>query len=165
MRQATFILGLLIGSLAYGQESYADYGKHVYELVLNGSNELYDQFVDLNDYTAYIDRLEKLPEHLKEEIKRDATKSYTDVRKDYSLECSRILDLYKNARQEGTTFKYSATEYAASKNFPDIGFLTVYYIVNIPGFEEPEEDALRFECIKTVNGWRILDGFFDANDL
>ena len=147
------------------QNTYADYGRYVYDLVLSGNRELVYEFVDLNEYTAYIDRLDKLPEEIKEEIKFDATRSYTDVRKGFEEECIRILDLYTNSVKSGATFEYSVTEFEPGKNFPDIGFITCYYIVNLPDAEEPEEDAIRFECILTKNGWRILDGFFNATNL
>lgn len=147
------------------QNNFDKYGKYIYELVLSGNRELVYEFVDLNEYTSYIDRLEKLPTEIKEEIKFDATRSYTEVRKGFESECYRILDLYQNSQKNGTTFKYSVTEFKASKNFPDIGFITCYYIVNLPDGEEPEEDAIRFECIYTTNGWRILDGFFNDPNL
>ncbi len=158
------ILFWCASEFATAQSGYANYGKKIYTMIIENNNELLDEFIDLQDYTAYIDRLDKLPPAEKEEIKRDASRSYTDVLKDYEVECTRILKLYTNSHNEGITFTYSTTEFEPSRNFPNIGIITFYYIVDIPGFEEPEEDGLRFECIKTSNGWRILDGFFDLTN-
>lgn len=145
-------------------DDYKAYGAYIFDLVLYGSNQLQDEFIDLTEYTAYIDRLNNLPEHIREEIKYDATRSYNEVRLDYEAECARIIQLYKQSAATGATFRFDMCEFEPSKNFPNIGFITCYYTVNLPDEEEPEGDALRFECINTPNGWRILDGFFDATN-
>lgn len=145
-------------------DDFKAYGAYIFDLVLYGSYQLQDEFVDLTEYTAYIDRLNNLPEHIREEIKYDATRGYNDVRLDYEAECARIIALYKASAASGATFKLDMCEFEPSKNFPNIGFITCYYTVNLPDEEEPEGDALRFECINTPNGWRILDGFFDATN-
>jgi CRISPR/Cas system CMR-associated protein Cmr5 small subunit len=150
-------------SAAVAQSNYASYGKKIYSMIIENNKNLMDEFIDLRDYTAYIDRLEKLPAEEKEAIKWDASRSYADVLKDYEVECTRILNLYAQSKREGITFTFSTAEFKPNKNFPNIGILTFYYMIDIPGFEEPEEDGLRFECIKTSSGWRILDGFFELN--
>ena len=123
------------------------------------------EFVDLNQYTAYIDRLEKLPEEEKEMIKADASRTYTEARQTYIDECKSILALYQINLNEGATFEFMNCEFSQSKNFPDIGLLTCFYTAIIPSEETPLVDAIVFECIKTGTGWRILDGFYDAPEI
>ena len=166
MLKHIFITILVITTLGSNAQTddFKAYGNYIFELVLSGSLQLQQEFVDLAEYTAYIDQLNNLPENVREEIKYDATRSYNDVRLDYERECSRIIKLYQNSKASGATFKFDLCEFTPSKNFPNIGFITCLYTVNLPDEEEPEGDALRFECINTVNGWRILDGFFDASN-
>lgn len=160
----TLFITLYIPIASTGQDDFTEYGKLIYTMIIQNDRGLLNEFVDLREYTAYIDQLDKLPAKEKESIKRDASRSYKDVLRDYEDECLRILSLYANSKEEGISFSYSTTEFNPSRNFPNIGIITFYYIVEIPGFEEPEEDGIRFECIRTKNGWRILDGFFDLTD-
>lgn len=128
---------------------------------MTNNRGLNDEFVNLVEYTAYIDRLESLPEQQKENIKIGAVKNYSNVRSAYDLECYRILTLYKQSLSIGAEFEFSSCSFKPHKYFNEIGFLTIYYTVMLPGEEEAEVDAIKFECIKTANGWKILDGFFD----
>lgn len=164
MKGVAFIIFFFSANLNLLQNSAIEYGDNIFDLLLTNSPELEHQFVELNEYTAYIDALQKLPEHIKEQIKYDATRSYNDVRVDFEQECSRIKSLYKSGLDEGMQFHLDFCTFEPSKNFPNIGEITCYYTVNIPGDEESAEDALRFECLKTESGWRILDGFFDATN-
>ena len=160
------ILFCLFNSLlAQSQGSAEEYGLKIYDLIMTGNAALTDEFVDLNQYTSYIDRLEKLPQEEKEAIKADASKSYTEVKQNFNAECQKIVKLYSLNSRAGSTFEFTNCTFTQSKNFPDIGFVTCYYVANIPVEEEPLEDAFVFECLKTENGWRILDGFFDAPEI
>lgn len=150
---------------AHAQGSPEEYGLKIYEYIMSGNMALAEEFVDLNQYTSYIDRLEKLPQEEKEAIKADASKSYTEVKQSFNVECQKILRLYSLNRRAGSTFEFTKSTFTQSKNFPDIGFVTCFYVANIPVEEEPLVDAFVFECIKTANGWRILDGFFDAPEI
>jgi hypothetical protein len=160
------LLLLLTPGLMMGQsEQYScnEYGSYIFNMLIKNDKKIADEFVDLIDYTAYIDRIDKLPESEKDEIKYNASKSYTSIRNLYNKECNRILKLYKTSQSRGATFTYTTCDFKPSKNFPDIGFMTCYYLVQLPGEDEEEElDTILFECIRTVNGWRILDGFFDG---
>jgi hypothetical protein len=166
MLKAIFaIIALVLGLTAGAQNNTTDYnayGAYIFEMVLSGNQQLKNEFIDLVAYTSYVDQLQNLPEYIREEIKYDATRDYHDVRLDYEQECSRILALYQQSKDAGTSFSFDMCAFAPNKNFPDIGIITCFYTVNLPDEEEPEGDALRFECIYTPNGWRILDGFFDA---
>ncbi len=151
----------LFAKTALPQENTANYALHVYELIVNGDARLADEFVDLNQYTAYVDRLTNLPEEDRELMKDVAAKSYSEVKNTFNTECLKILKLYQGVKKKGSTFTYLKSIFTPSKSFPDIGMLTCFYIANIPNEEEPLEDAIRFEVIKTSSGWRILDGFYD----
>lgn len=146
---------------AFPQTTPEEYGELVYNMITHGDRNLNDQFIDLNQYAAYIDNLETLEEFEKENMKYGAQENYSDIRHDFDSECNRIIDLYAEDANYGTTFTFEVCEFEANKAFPDLGMITCYYIADIPGEEEPVRDAIRFECIKTVSGWRILDGFFD----
>ena len=149
---------------AFSQSTAEEYGELVYKMIIRGDQNLNDQFIDLNQYAAYIDNLETLEEFEKDNMKYSAQENYSDIRYDFDKECNRILDLYAEDANYGTTFTFEACEFEANKTFPDLGMMTCYYIADIPDEEEPVRDAIRFECIKTANGWRILDGFFDETD-
>lgn len=141
------------------------YGMHIFNMLLNNDASLNDEFVGLIEYTAYIDRLEKLPEAQRENLKLGAIKSYDAVKKEYHKECKRILKIYKNTLAEKAEIAFDSCYFQQSKNFPDIGFMTCFYTVLLQGPEEELQlDAIRFECIKTQNGWRVLDGFFDGQN-
>lgn len=152
------------------QQTPEEYGLNIYTLVVNNKTSLVNEFVELGEYNAYIDRLAELPDKVREDIKYDATRTYNDVQKEFEKECSRILKLYKRGQIKGIKFSYLYSTFEPSKNFPDIGFITCVYSSVLPededeydlGEEEDTRDAFRFEAIKTANGWRILDGFFDA---
>jgi len=152
-------------SFAQAQQTAEEYGIVIFNYIIQNNTQLNKEFVDLVQYTSYIDRLEKLPEEEREAIKLDATKSYAEVRQLFDLACTNILNLYQSNTELGATFIFLNSVFAKSKNFPDIGLVTCYYQANIPGEEEPLEDAIVFECIKTGSGWRILDGFFDAPEI
>jgi len=137
-----------------------EYSKYIFKLLLSNNYALANEFVDLIEYTAYIDRLEKLPDAQKENIKIGAVKSYDAIKTQFNKECHRILKIYKKSIASGASFTYEDCNFKANKFFKEIGFITVNYNVLMPG-EEDEFDAIRFEVIKTANGWRILDGFFD----
>lgn len=155
-----FLFSIYLSTLC-AQELAVDYGQYIYNLVIAGNKNLIDEFVDLNQYGAYIDRLDELQADEKEELKKGATKSYPEVKRDYNEECKRILGLYTESKQAGTKFNFLTSTFTPSKNFPDIGMVVCYYEALLPGEEETVEDAFRFECIKTKSGWRVLDGFFD----
>lgn len=160
-RHYLILFFVILSRLATAQQTAEEYGKHVYELITTGSKELNNQFIDLNQYATYIDNLQTLEEHEKENMKYGAQLNYTHVRHDFENECSRILRLYTNDANHGTQFTFEACTFNANKNFPNLGMVTCYYMADIPKEEEPVRDALVFECIKTESGWRILDGFFD----
>lgn len=157
----SFILAFFCIATANGQVSAEDYGLQIYKMIISGDRELSNEFVDLQQYSAYIDNLNSLPEDQKENIKRNAAKSYSEVRHDFDSECNRIISLYVDGLKTGTTFTFSNCAFEIDKQFPNIGMITCYYIADIPEEEEPVADAIKFECIKTDTGWRILDGFFD----
>lgn len=157
-----FCLGFV---LTQAQETAEEYGLVIFNHIIQNNSQIEDEFVDLIQYTSYIDRLEQLPEEERESIKLGASKSYTEVRQNYAIECANILELYQSNTKLGAQFTYLYSAFSSSKNFPDIGLITCYYRANLPGEEEPLEDAIVFECIKTTSGWRILDGFFDAPEI
>lgn len=161
----TISLAYFLSYQGIAQNSVEDYGKEIYTKIMQGNTELMNEFVDLNQYTSYIDRLEKLPQEEKELIKAGASKTYTEARKTYNDECLGILELYKSNIKSGATFAFINCTYKQSKNFPDIGLLTCFYTANIPVEEDPLIDAIVFECIKTATGWRILDGFYEAPEI
>ena len=61
-----FLFAVLISIAGFSQITVEEYGKAIYNQIMSGKHELTNEFVDLNQYTAYIDRLEKLPEEEKE---------------------------------------------------------------------------------------------------
>ena len=160
-----FFISLHFAAHCFAQQSAEEYGKMIYQYIVNNNNQLPNEFVDLVQYTSYIDRLEKLPEEDREAIKANASRSYSEVRQYFVEECSRILKLYETNSTLGATFEFRMSVFTQNKNFPDIGLVKCFYIANIPAEEEPLEDAIVFECIKTASGWRILDGFFDAPEI
>lgn len=146
-----------------GQDDFQgceDYSKRIFEMLMKNNFALANEFVDLIEYTAYIDRMENMPEAQKENLKTGALKSYDAVKIQFNKECYRILKMYKQSLANGASLSLDSCNFKPNKYFKEIGFITIYYIVAMPG-EEAEIDAIRFECIKTANGWRILDGFFD----
>jgi len=159
---------VLAANTGFSQQTPEEYGRSIYELVVNNKTTLVNEFVELAEYNAYIDRLAQLPENVREEIKYDASRSYNEVYKEYEKECQRILKLYKRGQVKGIKFSYLNSTFEPSKNFPNLGFITCVYTTVLPEdeyeFEDGDDnrDAFRFEAIKTANGWRILDGFFDA---
>ena len=161
---------LVFSKACFSQHTATEYGSIIYNLILENNSALVNEFVELAEYTAYIDDLGQLPEQVREEIKFDASRSYNDVRKDFESECQRMLNLYSKGKASGITFSYFASFLEPSKNFPDIGFITCVYTTDLNDdeedlTEEDNRDAFRFEAIKTASGWRILDGFFDATPL
>lgn len=156
----TLIFFLLTISLS-AQDSVIDYGKKIYTYIVNNNLDLTNEFVNLQQYSAFVDELANIPDEQKEDLKHHAVKSYTEVKRDFINECIRILELYHRNQKNGVELTFLNCQYIPSKHFPKIGMLSCFYIANIPEEEEPLEDAIRFECIKTANGWRILDGFFD----
>ena len=166
-RIIAFLLITCFSQKFYAQQTSDAYGKTIYELIISNNPILINEFVELAEYTAYIDRLAKLPEEQREAIKFDATRSYNDVQKDFQRECQRMLKLYRKGHENGIAFSYSQSFFEPSKNFPEIGFITCIYTTELPEDEDPlveedNRDAFKFEAIKTANGWRILDGFFTA---
>ncbi len=151
----------LLLSPGIAQESAEDYGLLIFNMITTGNSDLNEQFIDLNQYSAYIDNLKVLEEHEKENMKYGAEQNYSDIRHDFDSECTRILELYKEGKLSGITFSFELCEFEPNKNFPNLGIVTCYYIADIPEEEEPVRDAILFECVQTQNGWRILDGFFD----
>lgn len=159
------LLCLATYTFGHAQPTAEEYGIVIFNQIIDNNAQLKNEFVDLVQYTAYIDRLEKLPEEERETMKLGATKSYTEVKQLFDLECVNILKLYQRNKKSGATFVFLKSVFVQSKNFPDIGLVTCYYQASIPGEEELLEDALVFECLKTESGWRILDGFFDAPEI
>ena len=153
---------LLVTTLsATAQSTAEEYGELIYNMITKGDRLLSEQFIDLNQYAAYIDNLETLEEIEKDNMKYGAQQNYSDIRHDFDNECNRILELYAADVEYGTRFTFEVCEFEANKAFPNLGMVTCYYIADIPNEEEPVRDAIRFECIRTASGWRILDGFFD----
>jgi hypothetical protein len=166
-RIIVIVLIVFCSQKVFAQQSSEAYGQTIYELIVSDNPILINEFVELAEYTAYIDRLAKLPEEQREAIKFDATRSYNDVQKDFQRECQRMLKLYRKAQASGIDFTYQLSFFEPSKNFPEIGFITCVYTTELPEDEEPlveedNQDAFKFEAIQTANGWRILDGFFTA---
>jgi len=166
-RIVLLILVAFFAQKGMAQQTSEEYGQMIYQMILSENIGLTNEFVELTEYTAFIDQLAKLPEQQREAIKFDASRSYNEVQKDFQRECQRMLKLYKKGQANGIVFHYLESFFEPSKNFPEIGFITCVYTTELPGDEDPlveedNRDAFKFEAFRTANGWHILDGFFTA---
>ena len=132
----TFILLLSSFVSSFAQTSPEEYGQNIYEMIITGNRNLNEQFIDLNQYSTYIDNLNTLEEIEKDNMKYGAEQNYSDIRHDFDTECNRILDLYADDTDYGTQFKFEICEFESNKSFPNLGMITCYYIADIPREEE-----------------------------
>ena len=160
MTKYLFVLAILAGVSSRAQDECDPYGKHIFDLIVNNDLELKAEFVDLLAYQSYVDHL-PLDAEKKQVMKEHAIDNYIILKKSYLKEAKRILDVYEGLIKKGTVLSYQYCSFKANPKYPGIGFIQLFYLAQVG--DDIVDDSISFECIYTNAGWKIIDGFYQAN--